>query len=90
MSDTCEYLHNLARAQAYTGSGRWPAAAAHWERVVERNPVNGTHWAGLAEARFELGEYRGALAAYDKAQETGVWSRRDELDTVFPAEVAYR
>jgi hypothetical protein len=90
VSDTCEYLQNLARAQAYTGTGRWPAAAAHWERVVERNPVNGTHWASLAEARSELGEYRGALAAYEKAQETGVWSRRDEIDTVFPAEVAYR
>lgn len=90
MSDTREYLQNLAKAEAYTGSARWPDAAALWEQVAERNPVNGTHWARLAEARFELGEYRGALAAYEKAQETGVWSRREEIETMFPAEVAYR
>jgi tetratricopeptide (TPR) repeat protein len=88
--DTREYLQNLARAEAYTGSARWPAAAALWEQVVASNPVNGTHWASLGDARFALGEYRGALAAYEKAQETGVWGRLDETENVFPAEVAYR
>jgi tetratricopeptide (TPR) repeat protein len=85
-----EYLQSLARAEAYTGAASWPAAALHWQQVVARNPVNGTHWASLAEALFELGDYSGALAAYEKAQETGVWGRRKEIETMFPAEVAYR
>jgi len=85
-----EYLQSLARAEAYTGAASWPAAALHWQQVVAGNPVNGTHWASLAEALFELGDYSGALAAYEKAQETGVWGRRKEIETMFPAEVAYR
>lgn len=90
MSDISEYLRTLAKAEAYTGSARWTAAAALWEQVVECNPVHGSHWDSLAEARFELGDYRSALAAYEKAQEAGVWGRRDEIETMFPAEVAYR
>jgi tetratricopeptide (TPR) repeat protein len=90
MPDYSEYLRNLARAEGYTGSARWPAAAVAWQQVVEGNPVNGSHWARLAEARFELGDCRGALAAYGKAEENGVWSRTDEIEATFPAEIAYR
>jgi hypothetical protein len=88
--DYSEYLRTLTRAEAYTGSARWDAAAPAWQQVVEGNPVNGTHWARLAEARYELGEYREALDAYGQAGENGVWSRRGEIETMFPAEVAYR
>jgi predicted Zn-dependent protease len=90
MPDYREYLRTLTRAEAYTGSARWAAAAPAWQQVVEGNPVNGTHWARLAEARFELGDDRGALAAYGKAEENGVWARRDEIETAYPAEIAYR
>ncbi len=54
------------------------------------NPVVGRHWVRLAEARFELGDFDGALAAYDTAQEVGVWLHRDEIEAIFPAEIAYR
>jgi Tetratricopeptide repeat len=90
MSDISGYLRTLAEAEAHTGSARWPAAAALWEQVVKRNPMHGGHWDRLAEARFELGDYRSALAAYEKAQQAGVWGRHDEIETMFPAEVAYR
>ena len=90
MPDISGYLRTLAEAQAHTGSARWPAAAALWEQVVKLNPVHGGHWDRLAEARFELGDYVSALRAYEKAEQAGVWSENDEVDTVFPAEVAYR
>ena len=77
-------------AEAKTGSASWPAAAALWAEVVELNPVLGRHWVRLAEARFELGDYDGALAAYGTAQEVGVWLHLEEDEAVFPAEIAYR
>jgi tetratricopeptide (TPR) repeat protein len=91
MPDFGDYVRTLAGAEAKTGSASWPAAAALWARVVELNPVVGRHWVRLAEARYELGDFDGALAAYAKAQATGVWSpHRQEIETIFPAEVAYR
>jgi hypothetical protein len=91
MPDVNDYVRTLAGAEAKTGSASWPAAAALWARVVELNPVVGRHWVRLAEARYELGDFDGALAAYAKAQATGVWSPiRQEIETIFPAEVAYR
>ena len=91
MPDVSDYVRTLAGAEAKTGSASWPAAAALWARVVELNPVVGRHWIRLAEARYELGDFDGALAAYAKAQATGIWSPlRQEIETIFPAEVAYR
>ena len=90
MPDFSDYVRTLAGAEAKTGSASWPAAAALWARVVELNPVVGRHWVRLAEARFELGDYGGALAAYGTAQGVGVWLHRDEIEAVFPAEIVYR
>ena len=87
--EVTDYLRTVARARARTASGRWAEAAALWERVVERNPVNGNHWDRLAEARFALEDYAGALAAYGKVMEIGSWAPGG-LETAFPSEVAYR
>jgi tetratricopeptide (TPR) repeat protein len=99
MPDSVNYLRTLAAAEAKTGAAEWPAAAALWARVVELNPVVGHYWVRLAEARYELDDFAGAIAAYERAEQAGVWSRaalnvEDEhpeaFETVFPAEVAYR
>ena len=90
MSDVSDYVRTLAAAEAKTGSASWPDAATLWARVVELNPVVGRHWVRLAEARYELSDFEGALAAYDKAQHVGVWLHRDEIEAIFPAEIAYR
>ena len=90
MPDVSDYVRTLAGAEARTGSASWPDAAALWARVVELNPVVGRHWVRLAEARYELGDFDGALAAYDAAQGVGVWLYRDEIEAIFPAEIAYR
>jgi tetratricopeptide (TPR) repeat protein len=88
MAEVVDYLRTVARASARSRSERWAEAAALWAQVVERNPVNGNHWDRLAEARFGVGDCQGALAAYEKVLELGVWERHRE--TVFPAEVVYR
>ena len=90
MPDFSDYARTLAGAETKTGSASWPAAATLWAEVVELNPVVGRHWVRLAEARFELADYDGALAAYGTAQKVGVWLHRDEDEAVFPAEIAYR
>ncbi len=99
MPDSIGYLRTLASAEAQTGSAKWPAAAALWARVVELNPVVGYYWIQLAEARYELDDFAGAIAAYEQAEQAGVWSRAalnvedlhpEAIETVFPAEVAYR
>jgi tetratricopeptide (TPR) repeat protein len=90
MPDVSDYVRTLAGAEAKTGSASWPDAAALWARVVELNPVVGRHWVRLAEARYELGDFDGALAAYGAAQGVGVWLYRDEIEAIFPAEIAYR
>ncbi len=99
MPDSVGYLRTLAEAEAKTGTAQWPAAAALWAQVVEFNPVVGHYWVRLAEARYELDDFTGALAAYGQAEQAGVWSRAAlnvenlqprAVETVFPAEVAYR
>jgi tetratricopeptide (TPR) repeat protein len=89
MPDVPEYLRTLAIAKPRTGYQRWADAAPLWERVVAANPVNGNHWYRLAEARFELADHAGALAAFEKVRELGTW-HRSAPDLVFPAEVTYR
>jgi hypothetical protein len=105
MLDSVDFLRTLADAEAKTAArwpaaaGKWTAAAALWARVVQLNPVVGYYWVRLAEARSELDDFTGAIAAYQQAERTGVWSRAslnvedvhpEEVETVFPAEVAYR
>jgi tetratricopeptide (TPR) repeat protein len=99
MSDAVGFLRTLAEAENKTGTAKWPAAAALWTRVVELNPVIGYFWVRLAEARYEVEDFAGAIAAYQQAESTGVWSRAalnvedlhpESVETVFPAEIAYR
>jgi tetratricopeptide (TPR) repeat protein len=87
MGEVVEYVRTLARARARSAAHDWVDAAALWALVVEANPVHGNHWDRLAEARFALGDFVGALVAYENVAGLGVWDRRE---TVFPSEVAYR
>src|ERR1022692_4001192 len=79
----------VAAAEAESDSAQWAAAAALWAQVVERNPVNGSHWDRLAEACSELGDYLGARAAYERVLDLGAWGGR-LTQTEFSGEVAYR
>lgn len=90
MPDVSGYLRAVADAEAKTSDAQWAAAAVLWEQAVRLNPVQGRHWVSLAEARFELGDYRAALAAYGKSQETGVAVGRGDNEAMFPADIAYR
>jgi tetratricopeptide (TPR) repeat protein len=91
MSDIAGYLRTVEQAQEKSGSADWPAAAALWQQVVRDNPVHGGYWDCLARARYELGDYRGALDAYRRVDELGVGGRLfDIADSVLDGEVAYR
>lgn len=46
-------LRAVAAAQQSSGAGQWAQAAALWQQVVQANPVNGSYWDYLAEARDE-------------------------------------
>lgn len=90
MTHFTDYVRTLAAARAHTGSARWAEAAALWERVTSLNPVRGDYWDRLAEARYEIGDYRGALDAYRKAAESGVFPQSFDRETMYPAELAYQ
>ncbi|SDY93648.1 Tetratricopeptide repeat-containing protein [Asanoa ishikariensis] len=80
-------MDDLVEARARSVAGDWSAAAELWGRVVEANPVHGTHWWRLAEARVASDDVAGALVAYERVAELGAW---DGPATPFPAEVAHR
>jgi cytochrome c-type biogenesis protein CcmH/NrfG len=68
-----DQLESVGRAEALSPAGRLAEAAGAWAAVVRENPVNGTFWDRLASAWFALEDYEGALPAYRKAREFGVW-----------------
>lgn len=82
-------LGTVAAAQQRSATGDWAQAAALWQQVVDANPVNGSYWDYLAEARDELGDHEAAIAAYGQVLELGAWGKR-LAETVYPGEVAYR
>ncbi|MGH9936245.1 MAG: TPR end-of-group domain-containing protein, partial [Blastocatellia bacterium] len=71
----------IAQAQAKTDSQAWAEAAALWEKVVAKNPVNGSFWHQLASARYRARDYRQAIAAYQKVIALGAG---------FPSSAAYQ
>ena len=48
---------------------KWSAAAAHFEKAIERLPVYGQAYQGLADSRLAMGDGAGAIAALQKGQE---------------------
>jgi tetratricopeptide (TPR) repeat protein len=87
--DAVGYLRVVAEAETRTAAAQWTAAAALWQQAAEQNPVRGSNWDQLAQARFASGDFRGALAAYARAEELGVWAGR-LTQTLWPGEIAYR
>ncbi len=86
------YLRTLADAEASDRSAQRAQAAAAWQRVVAQNPVNGHHWYRLGQARFAVSDFRGALPAYERAQQFGGWGGwhgRPE-DLIFAGDIAYQ
>lgn len=61
------YLSN--RAAAYSASGQHAKAAADAELAVSVDPKYSKAWSRLGLARFDMGDYKGAVEAYEKGIE---------------------
>lgn len=61
------YLSN--RAAAYSASGQHAKAAADAEQAVSVDPQYARAWSRLGLARYELGDAKGAVEAYEKGIE---------------------
>lgn len=89
-----DQLDMVAQAEQLSRSENWQQAALEWQAVVALNPVNGVYWDRLAQARFSIGDYAGALTAYQQAEALGVWPVRGPepvpLTSIFPGEISYR
>jgi choline-sulfatase len=48
---------------------KWPDAAIHFEKAIERLPVYGQAYVGLADCRLAMGDGAAAIAALQKGQE---------------------
>src|SRR5262249_39648018 len=55
-----DQLRTLARARASTDREDWEHAAGLWGEVVAANPVDGSHWFELAQARSRRKDLDGA------------------------------
>jgi choline-sulfatase len=64
--DSFEVHYYFGRVLA--GQRKWADAAAHFERAIERLPVYGQAYLGLADSRLALGDGAGAIAALQKGQ----------------------
>lgn len=64
----------LAQAAALRAQGKLQEAIAIYETVLQRNPALSNSWYNLGLLRRRVGEYEGALRAYDEALKRGVGS----------------
>jgi tetratricopeptide (TPR) repeat protein len=65
------FARELSLAESATDNHLWSAAAEGWSRVTAANPTVGRYWTELGNARFNSGEYRAAIDAYEQALALG-------------------
>jgi tetratricopeptide (TPR) repeat protein len=64
---TRAFARNLALAESATAQQLWREAAEGWAQVTAVNPMVGYYWTRLGDARFEMGDHNGAIAAFEHA-----------------------
>lgn len=69
--DANEFLNLLDNARKLSTERKWKDAVVAWERVNEKNPVNGSFYANLGDACYYDAQYRKAIDAYKKQIELG-------------------
>lgn len=63
---------DLARqAQTKIAAKQWKEAAALLEQIIALNPVHPNYWYSLAQVRYQVKDYKGAIPAFEKAAELG-------------------
>lgn len=61
----------LRQAQEKSQARDWRSAVLLWERVVELNPHVAWFWYPLATAQYNAGEFRKAVASFERSLELG-------------------
>jgi tetratricopeptide (TPR) repeat protein len=74
-----QFSSTLHQAQDATQAQQWGKAATLWKDVTTQNPVTGEFWVQLGQARFGAQDYRGAIAAYERAAALGVNGLRSNI-----------
>jgi len=59
----------LRAARELSGASKWAEAAVAWQQVVNINPHLGEAWQSLGTARYQAGQYREAIPAFERALE---------------------
>ncbi|HLI51264.1 MAG TPA: hypothetical protein VKU87_05675, partial [Thermomicrobiaceae bacterium] len=78
--DRQPFMRLLSRARAASDAEIWTEAIPLWEEVTSRNPVDGSFWRALGEARLQGAQYEQAISALQRSVELGAG---------FPAEAVY-
>ena len=66
-------LNDLQQAQARANARDWAGALPLWERLVAGNPHVGWWWYFLGTAQFNTGDYKKAIASFEKTFELGAF-----------------
>ncbi len=65
-STASDTSREMAAADSLFRAKKWKEAAAAYETIVGNQPSNGAAWHQLAMSRYSLGDWNGAIAAFQK------------------------
>ncbi|MGB8191925.1 MAG: S41 family peptidase [Chitinophagaceae bacterium] len=65
-NDAAEFMVLLTNARKFSAEKKWKDAVTAWEKVKERNPVNGEYYAHLGSAYYNNAQYQQSIEAYKK------------------------
>ncbi len=65
------WAQSIDEANALYAESKWGEAAVMYEAILEDAPDDSAAWFGLAQANHQLENFAEALAAYQKAEESG-------------------
>lgn len=78
------FLETYRQAENASQTKQWTRATVLWAEVTRGNPVTGVFWLQLADAYYNVQNYRPAIVAYQKAMDLGV----DDVRSAIPYNIA--
>ena len=78
------FLETYRQAENASQTKQWTRATVLWAEVTKDNPVTGVFWLHLADAYYNVQNYRPAIVAYQKAMDLGI----DDVRSAIPYNIA--